>query len=106
MKEGLYRAEFATEMNSGSGVVFLRDGQIRGGDSAMYYVGAYALDGDVFRGQICAVRHTVGLDSVFGLNQVDIEFSGSFLGDTATVTGAAKAVPGVEFQAILSFLAE
>ncbi len=56
MKDGLYNIEFATHLGSGAGVVVLRDGKIRGGDSSMYYVGDYSLDGDAVRASVSVSR--------------------------------------------------
>ena len=38
MHEGFYAIAFQAQGASGSGVVYLNDGQVRGGDSILYYL--------------------------------------------------------------------
>jgi hypothetical protein len=45
MQNGLYWVEFRTPLGSGAGVVVLQDGNLRGGDSSMYYFGTYTETG-------------------------------------------------------------
>ncbi len=106
MKNGLYKVEFATPLGSGAGVVTLNDGHIAGGDSSMYYVGTYNLDGNNFSGQVQTNKHTVGLESVFGKDRVSIDLSGTFEGNNATMTGTSKEAPDIGFQARLLPLAD
>lgn len=39
MEEGLYKVLFQTQLGQGTGVVTVREGRLRGGDSVMYYTG-------------------------------------------------------------------
>jgi hypothetical protein len=67
----------------------------------MYYSGDYQLNGDNFTGEVHAGVHArpPGLVSVFGREDVHITLKGTFSGDSATLTGTAKEVPGVQFKA-------
>lgn len=108
MQNGLYKVSFQVPGDSGDGVVFLRDGQIWGGDSIMYYRGTYAVSGDQFTAQVKTDAHskTPGMASVFGIDKVDISLTGKHTGTRATVTGTAAQVPNVQFSAVLSKLAD
>ncbi len=57
LQNGLYKIEFQTQLGAGSGVVILHDGQLRGGDSMIYYVGTYKQDGDEFSAEVRTDAH-------------------------------------------------
>lgn len=107
MKDGLYAAEFHTPLGHGFGVVMLLNGKLSGGDSMMYYVGDYTMDGDIFKAQVTTGAHArpPGMTSVFGKEKVTIGLSGSFKGDVATATGKATEVPNVSFNVKLTKIA-
>jgi hypothetical protein len=100
---GFYSVAFQTPAGAGTGVVFLQDGILRGGDTMIYYVGDYQLNGDTFSGEVTTNAHAKppGMVSVFGRDNVHISLKGTFSGDDATLTGTAKEVPGVQFSARL-----
>ena len=103
MHEGFYAVEFRTSAGAGTGVVFLKDGHLRGGDSMIYYLGNYTLDGDKFAAEVITNAHArpPGMQSVFGRDNVHIYLQGSFSGKDAKLTGTAKEVPGMTFSATL-----
>lgn len=102
-QDGLYGVQFQTQRGAGTGVVFLHEGILRGGDSMMYYTGTYQLSGNSFTGEVHAGVHArpAGMASVFGRDDVHITLKGTFSGDNATLTGTAKEVPGAQFSAHL-----
>ena len=108
MRNGLYKVEFQTPLGSGSGVVVLHDGRIRGGDSIIYYVGTYTENGNQFSAEVRTDSYAKvpGMTSVFGMDKVNIKLQGASNGDTAALMGKANEVPNVGFQAKLSRLCD
>ena len=101
--DGFYAIEFSTPLGNGNGVVTLLGGHIRGGDSMIYYVGNYQLDGEHFSADVTtnAHAHEPGMSSVFGRDNVHISLNGAFSGSDAVLTGTAREVPGLKFNAKL-----
>jgi len=61
IKNGLYA--LSVEMQDGieggdTGVIVLRDGTIRGGDSFFYYFGSYTCCGQKWKGEVTSQEHT------------------------------------------------
>jgi hypothetical protein len=76
----------------GSGIILFRDGQIRGGDTYLFYVGHYVVRGERFSGEVVINQHTrsVAVQPLFGgSSEVSIGVSGSFAGDAAVMNGTA-----------------
>ena len=108
MQNGLYKVEFQTPLGAGAGVVFLHDGKIRGGDSAMFYVGKVSEEGDNLTAEVEGRLHTnvPPTELVFGVNHTHISLKGKGSGNVATLTGSAKEAPGVAFQAKLTKISD
>ena len=108
MENGLYKVEFRTPIGFGSGVVFLHDGKLHGGDSGMFYTGSMSEEGNNLTAQVEGNIHTqmVGLQSVFGVNHTHISLKGTGNGKTASFTGTAKETPNVSFQAKLTKISD
>jgi hypothetical protein len=106
MDDGLYKVRFETPRGSGTGVVVLQDGHLRGGDSSMFYTGTYTLHDGAFSARILTNVHTVAphKPSIFGRDIVHITLKGTFSRDFAEVTGVAKEVPDIGFKAELTKL--
>ena len=106
LTDGLYKVDFMTPLGSGSGVVMLNQGSVKGGDSSMYYDGTYQLDGDKFTASMNIATHTntPGMGSVFGVANAQIDLSGIANATGANVTGSSPQAPGLNFQAKLSHL--
>jgi hypothetical protein len=112
MKNGLYSIHI--EMLDGvsgrnGGVMVLRDGIIRGGDSHFYYIGSYSFADGKWKGELINNEHTptAGKRPVFGGREVGIGFSGTYTDEGAE--GFATALAGkrsVRFRAVLRKLAE
>jgi len=103
MRDGLYKVEFQTKLGMGAGVVHMLGGKIWGGDSALYYIGTYRLEGNRFTASVSTNRHASdpSIRSVFGVDRVTISLEGVTDGDTGVMTGKAAEAPGVTFQARL-----
>lgn len=109
MREGLYKVQFQTKLGMGYGVVYAKDGHMWGGDSGMFYAGTYREADGKLTAEVDVDRHTKNPAipaSVFGVDKANITLVGKVNGDTVTTTGTAKQAPGIEFQAILTFLRE
>jgi hypothetical protein len=108
MQNGLYKVEFQTPLGAGAGVVFLDNGKIRGGDSAMFYVGSLSQKGEELTAEVEGKLHTnaPGMSSVFGVNHTHINLRGSGTGTSATFTGRAKETPNVAFSAKLTRISD
>ena len=108
MENGLYKVEFRTPLGAGAGVVFLQNGRIHGGNSAMFYTGSMFEQGNDLTAQVEGNIHTqmAGMQSVFGVNHTHISLKGTGNGKTASFTGTAKEVPNVSFQAKLTKISD
>ena len=108
MKEGLYAVRFQTQMGAGDGIITLAAGKIRGGDSALFYVGSYVIENGELPAEVKTARYATNpaFVSVFGIDNADISLRGQASGDSATVIGTAKQALGVSFQASLRWLAD
>jgi T3SS negative regulator,GrlR len=110
MKNGLYSLRI--EMLDGikgqnTGVMVLRDGIIRGGDTFFYYVGSYAAANGRWKGELTNHEHTptYGERPVFGRKDVSIGFTGSYRDDSAEADATALAgKQSVRFKAELRLL--
>ncbi len=103
---GLYSVTFGTPLGTGTGVVVLEENILRGGDSIMYYVGNYALNGDDFTAEVETNVHSrlPGMSSVFGIDRAHISLKGKFSGTGGTLSGFAKEAPNLTFSAQLKKL--
>jgi len=104
-EDGLYKVNFNTPLGAGAGVVVLRDGKIQGGDSSIAYLGSYNLNNGYFSGSVKTKRHSNGLPSVFGVDEVEIRIEGEMKGGRATLKGSSPQRPGVGFQATIERIA-
>ena len=106
MRNGLYKVHFTTQLGSGAGVVVLRDGRLYGGDSSMYYVGDYTLNGDHFTADVRTDRHTSNLSPVLGVDRAHITLTGIYSNESVEAEGNARENPDVSFRANLRFLCD
>lgn len=62
-----------------NGVVVLRDGTIRGGDSFFYFVGSYSCCGSKWKGEVTSREHTAALaNRPFARKVATIGFTGTY----------------------------
>jgi hypothetical protein len=106
LQNAKYSVWFRTPEGEGHGVISLMDGDVSGGDSISSYTGTYSQDGDKFVAAIVVKRHTQGLPSVFGIDNVDITLTGKSTPTTASCFGTAKQAPGMTLQATLIRIAD
>jgi hypothetical protein len=106
LKDGKYAAWFRTSRGQGTGIVHLIDGRISGCDSFFTYGGAYQIEEDRVTAVLTIHRHTEGPQSVFGLDEVEVNLTGVCSGAMATCAGIAEAAPDAPFEATLIYSQE
>jgi hypothetical protein len=101
-KDGQHTVWFRTSRGQGTGIVYLADGKISGGDSFFNYSGSYQIDGDRFTAVLTTKRFADGpTPTVFGLDEVEVKVTGTFKGTIACCTGSSDQAPGIDFEATL-----
>lgn len=97
LPNGLYGIEFQTPLGQSYGVVTLIDGRLRGGDSFIYYVGAYRQNEDQISATVRTDIHSNNpyMLSAFRNNRVKVQISGRVEGTTATMTGKSPQMPNI-----------
>jgi hypothetical protein len=105
-ESGLYVVRFGTPRGEGAGVAYLSDGKLRGGDSMMAYVGSYNEANGQLQADVRAYQHTdvPDMESVFGVDEVDIHLTGPISGGNAKLTGTAPQAPGVNLTVVMERL--
>lgn len=80
------------------------DGKLHGGSSAFAYVGSYQQAGHTIAGVVTTTQHTDDPNhpSVFGINNVRINFQGVEKNGFASVEGTAAEAPALVFKALLT----
>lgn len=108
LQNGLYKVSFRTPLGEGNGVIVLQDGQVRGGDSIIYYIGTYTQDGNQFSADVTTDAHsnTLGLQPVFGKPHVRLNVKGTTQEDSVTLTATSPDAPGVTAQGTLTRLGD
>ena len=110
MTNGLYslRITMLDGLTGGDGgVMVLRDGSIRGGDSYNYYIGSYSFADGRWKGELISHMHTPsgGARPIFGDRDVGVGFAGTY--DTTGAEALATALSGkrsVRFRAVMRML--
>jgi hypothetical protein len=82
LQDGIYLVRFNTPRGEGSGVAYLTDGKLYGGDSMMAYVGKFSEDGSSANAEVRVFQHsnTPGMESVLGTNSATLKLSGDVSG--------------------------
>lgn len=112
LRNGLYSIHVTLgdgRIGKGSGVIVLRDGVVRGGDSYLFYLGTYEDRGGTIYGEIVVDQHTPSPDAtpLFGGRQVGIGFTGHPSGNRFVLDGTALfGRESLPFRASMMFLAE
>jgi hypothetical protein len=101
LQDGEYAAWYKTPRGEGTGIVYLANGEITGGDGVLSYSGWYKVEEDRFTAVVTTRRHTAGQPSVFGIDEVELRLAGKSAGVTASCTGTAAQAPDLPFQATL-----
>jgi hypothetical protein len=110
MKNGLYalRVEALDGVQgTNTGVMMLRDGIIRGGDSLSYYVGSYSFADGRWTGELVNRGHAPDgtVRPILGRRDVGIGFSGTYADGTAEADARTRAgEQSIHFKAELKML--
>lgn len=102
---GFYKAEFETARKKANGVVILKDGHIRGGDSTFAYVGRYTQNGLSVSGSLRSLRHgpqDPSHESVFGIDPIEVSFDGVAKDGFVSIEGVARDTPTLSLKALLT----
>ena len=100
-RDGEYRAWFRTSRGEGTGVVYLLDGKISGGDCFFDYSGSYQFEDDRLTATLITRRRVEGPTTVFGFDDVHANLTGEVRGKTVWCCGTADQAPGLQFEATL-----
>jgi T3SS negative regulator,GrlR len=108
VRDGLYKVEFHTVHGTGSGVVYAVDGKIRGGNSGFAFVGNYSAKGEKIAVKVSTQRHNYdpGFKPLFGTDTVTLTLLGTDNGEMLDFEGTALQLPGVNFKAVLTRIAD
>jgi hypothetical protein len=109
MKNGIYSVHFRTPIGEGTGVAFLKDGTLEGGDAAVYYRGTYSIDGQKFTARIKTGTHNraPGGINVMGQDSVTLSLEGTFDSNSnASAQGTAPEAPGVTITVKMARVAD
>jgi hypothetical protein len=106
MRNGLYAVEFGTGVDTGSGVLVYRDGEVRGGDAGYAYIGNIVRNGDALSGELEIFQHQPGHPSVFGnVGSFDLQVVGTATGDDkARFHGESPAFRNVGLKVLLQLI--
>ena len=100
-KDGTYSAWFKSPLGDGAGVVEFTDGTLRARDSILLYDGTYETSGDNLKVVMRSRRHSPGQASIFGVDEFQLSFDGTVLGNTIVCRGTADVAPGVTVEVTL-----
>lgn len=107
MHEGLYEIRFKTAQGEGRGLVTLKSGEILGGDAIILYAGTYNTGNGQVTAHVKTRRYASvpGMISVFGRDDVQIEFIGTVNGDSIVGNGSSPNAPGISLNVSMRRLA-
>ena len=101
LSDGQYSAWFRAPHADGMGVITLANGRMSGNDTVIAYSGSYQQSGDSFTATISTRRHADGPPGIFGIDDLDIEVSGTSETNTASCVGTIRQAPEMPFQVVL-----
>ena len=90
----------------GAGIVVLETGRVFGGDSSFYCTGNYRVDNEIVFATIRVRRHTPGLQSIFGMDDVTLTVRAPLTDAEMWLDGAPQHAPHVHVVACLKRLEE
>src|ERR1700754_4362744 len=100
-RDGEYTAWYRTSRGEGTGVVYLLDGKISGGDCFFDYGGSYQVEDDRFIATLTTRRRADGPTTVFGLDEIEVKLTGEARGKTIWCRGTAEQAPNLQFEVTL-----
>jgi hypothetical protein len=107
MNPGLYVTKFRTPLDDASGVIVVDGDRVRGGDSAMHYVGEITGVADAIKVRLRVRQHDGSKQSVFGdVDDFTLTLTGRRKGEQYEFEGRADRAPSLRFHAILTQVRE
>jgi hypothetical protein len=108
LREGLYKLEYHTVHGTGTGVLYAIGGKLRGGNSAFAFVGNYSDRSDGIHAKVSTRRHNPdpAFRPLFGVDMVTLTLKGTENGDMVDFEGEALQLPGVNFKAVMTRIAD
>jgi hypothetical protein len=108
LQAGLYKVQFHTVHGTGSGVIYVIDGKLRGGNSAFAFVGSYSGQGDSIQVRIATERHNddPSFKPLFGTDRITLTLRGKDEGHIVDFEGTALQLPGVVFKATMTRISD
>lgn len=103
--EGLWTAEFGSNLGIfGGGVIVLSNNIAMGGDGAYYYTGDYSIQGDTLRATLRVIPFVEGQQSVFGTTgqELTLNLVGNIRGDLIMAQGHPESMPNLRFAVKLT----
>lgn len=103
MDPGLYIARFRTPLDDSSGIIVVDGDRVRGGDSAMYYIGEISDERSGIKVRLRVRQHDHDRTSVFGeVDDFTLTLTGRRKGVDYVFQGRADRAPSLRFEAVLS----
>lgn len=103
MDAGFYITRFRTALDDAAGVIVVDGDQVRGGDSAMYYVGEITGSSDVIKVRLRVRQHDTSRQSVFGdVDDFTLTLTGRRKGEDYVFEGRADRASSLRFEAVLT----
>jgi hypothetical protein len=108
LQAGLYKVQFHTVHGTGSGVIYVIDGKLRGGNSAFAFVGSYSVQGDSIQVRIVTERHNddPSFKPLFGTDRITLTLKGRDSGNMIDFEGTALQLPGVTFKSTMTRISD
>jgi len=108
LRQRLYKVDFHTAHGTGCGVVYVKDGKMRGGNSAFAFVGTYLGEGDSIKVKNSTERYNddPAFRPLFGTDRITLTLSGREDGNMAELEGSALQLSGVAFRAVLTWIGD
>ena len=108
MLDGLYKVEYGINDAFGRSIMCMHDGKMLGGNSAFAFVGNYSDRGDGIHVKVSTQRHNPdpAFRPLFGTDMITLTLKGTANGDMVDFEGEALQLPGVNFKAFLTRIAD
>lgn len=100
-RDGTYTVWFRTSLGQGTATVHLAEGKISGGDCFFGYRGTYEVVDHSFTATLTTSRIADGPTTVLGLDEVELNLTGTFHDTMGRCTGTSAQAPNIDFEAIL-----
>jgi hypothetical protein len=105
---GFYKVRFQLGEAVGRSVMYVRDGKMLGGNSAFAHIGSYEEIGEEIAIEVKTVRHNPDPNyrAMAGTDDATLLARGLAEGDVYRFRGGLRELPGVDFQSVLTPIAE